>query len=200
MMITSRSDFDRELRRIDALIDRGAALPDQVFRATVAAYYVIDFDQLWSEEFFCDMQRLTVRAGDASFTFAVMKPDPDDYYYASFGKFPVLQFTTEEGADRYIAAIHDDPGKSPADAIAYNSEVIIIYPRSMRWAIYCDRNLEIGILAVMDEDLAAAIPVTPQSMTLFTPTEAVAQLLPPVFRGVVPAALKASLVYNYTNR
>jgi hypothetical protein len=200
MMITSRDDFDREMRRIEVLIDRSAALPDQVFRPTVAAYYVIDFDQLWSEEFFCDVQRMTARAGDASFTIAVMKPDPDDYYYASFGKFPLLQFTNEEAAGRYVTAIHEDPGESPADAIAYNSEVIIIYPPSGRWAIYGDRNLEIGIFAVMDEDLAASIHATTESVKLFTPTEAVAQLLPPVYRGIVPDEVKTLLVRNYTNR
>lgn len=194
------SVFDHELQRIDALIDRSAALPDQVFRTRAAAYYVIDFDQLWSEEFFSDVQGMTARAGDASFTFAVLKPDPDGYYHASFGKFPLLQFTKEDAADRYVRAIQQDPGDSPADAIAYNSEVILIYPPSGRWAIYGDRNLEIGILAVMDDELAASIPATSGSITLFTPAEAVEQLLPPVYRGMVPDDVKTSLVRNYANR
>jgi hypothetical protein len=78
--------------------------------------------------------------------------------------------------------------------------VIIIYPPSGRWAIYGDRNLEIGIFAVMDEDLAASIHATTESLKLFTPTEAVAQLLPPVYRGIVPDEVKTSLIRNYTNR
>jgi hypothetical protein len=198
-MIAGRSDFEHEMRRIDELIDRSATLPAQVFCTRVAAYYIIDFDQLWSEEFFVAMQRMTERVGDASFTFAVMKPDPADYYYACFGKFPLLQFTVDDAADRYIGAIHEDPGESPADAIAYNSEVIIIYPPSGRWAIYGDRNLEIGIFAVMDEALAASVHSTTGSVKLFTATEAVTQLLPPVYRGVVPDEVKKSLVRNYTN-
>lgn len=90
--------------------------------------------------------------------------------------------------------------KSPADAIAFNSEVIIIYPPSGRWPIYGDRSLEIGIFAVMDQELAASIDATTSSVKLFTPAEAVAQLLPPVYRGVVPDEVTTSLVRNYTNR
>jgi hypothetical protein len=201
IMITSRSDFDREMRRIDELIDRSAALPDQVFRTIMPiAYYVIDFDQLWSDEVFLDMQRLTARAGDPSFTFAVIRPDPDDYYHAAFDKFPFLTFTNDEAADHYITAIHDDPGESPADAIAYSAEVVIIYPPSGRWAIYGDRTLEIGILAVMDQELGASIGEMLGSLKLFTPMEAVKELLPPVFGGVVPHEVSTSFVRNYTNR
>ena len=198
-MITSRSEFDSEMRKIDELVDRNATLPEQVFRPKASAFYVIDFDQLWSEEFFSDTQRLTVKAGDTVFTFAVLNPDPDSYYYAAFGKFPFLRFTNRDAADSYVTALHDDPGGSPADAIAYNSDVIVIYPRSQRWVIYGDRNLEIGIVAAIDDEMATAICATSQSLKFFTPAEAVRELLPPVYRGIVPAEVRKSLIENYSS-
>ena len=196
-MITSRSDFETELQKIDRMVDRSAALPDQVFLPRPVAFHIIDFDQVWSAEFFHDVQRLTKRAGDASFTFAVLRPDPDSYYHAEFGKFPLLRFSHADPAQRYINELHEDPGDSPADAIAYSSAVILVYPMSERWAIYGDRDLEIGILAVTDKELEAAVRTTAQSVRLFTPTEAVAELLPPVYRGTVPEDVKRSLVQNY---
>jgi hypothetical protein len=64
--------------------------------------------------------------------------------------------------------------------------------------LHGDRNLEIGILALMDQEMAAPVHPTTESIKLFTPTEAVAQLLPPVYHGVVPDEVTTSLVRNYT--
>jgi hypothetical protein len=197
-MITSRSDFERETQAIDRLLDRSATLPDQVFRRRASAFHVIDLDQVWSEDFFRYAQRLTTRAGDLSFTFAVLRPDPDNYYHANFGKFPLLRFTDVDPVQCFIDELHEDPGGSAADAIAYNSEAILVYPASERWAIYGDREMEIGIVAVMDDEMGAAIRASAQSLRLFTPIEAVTQLLPPVYRGVVPEDVKRSLVRNYS--
>jgi hypothetical protein len=197
-MITSRSDFERETQAIDRLVDRSTTLPDQVFRRRASAFHVIDFDQVWSENFFRDAQRLTARAGDVSFTFAVLRPDPENYYHAHFGKFPLLRFTDVDSVQRFIDEVHEDPGDSAADAIAYNSEAILVYPASERWAIYGDRDVEIGIVAAMDDEMEEAIRATAQSLRLFTPIEAITQLLPPVYHGVIPETVKRSLVRNYS--
>jgi hypothetical protein len=197
-MMTSRSDFEREMQFVDRLVDRSATLPEQVFRRRASAFHVIDFDQVWSEDFFRDAQRLTKRSGDASFTFAVLRPDPDKYFHAHFGKFPVLRFTDADPGQRFIDEVHEDPGDSPADAIAYNSEALLVYPPSERWMIYGDRNVEIGIVAVMDDEMEAAIRATARSLRLFTPMEAVTQLLSPVYRGDVPDDVKSALVRNYS--
>jgi hypothetical protein len=197
-MITSRDDFERAMQSIDRLVDRSATLPDQVFRQRPAAFHVIDFDHLWSKDFFRDAQRLTKRAGDASFTLAVLRPDPDRYFYAHFGKFPLLRFTDADPGQRFIDEVHADPGGSPADAVVHNSDAVLVYPPSERWAIYGDREMEIGIIAVMDDEIEAAIRADAPSLRLFTPAEAVAQLLPPVYRGGVPEDVKNALMRNYS--
>src|ERR1051325_3841413 len=198
-MITSRSDFEREIQAIDRLVDRGAKLPDQVFRRRVSAFHMFDFDQLWSAEWFCVAQRLAKAAGDPSFTFAVLRPDPEKYFYAHFGKFPLLQFTIDDPAEYFVDTIHDDPGDSAADAIAYNSDAIFTYTASQRWGIYGDREIEVGIVAAMDDEMEPAIHAAASSLRLFTAAEAVSQLLPPVYGGVVPEDVKAALIRNYSN-
>lgn len=197
-MLIKRSDFESEMRIIDRLIDRCATLPAQVFRQEVSAFHIIDFDQIWTDEFACDADRLTATAGDASFTFAVLRPDPAKYYYANFGKFPVLRFAPGSAAASYIAAVNEDPGGSPADAIVHSSEVVVVYPASVRWAIYADRNMEIGIVASMDEEMSAHIVTPKQSLRFFTAPEAVTELLPSAYRGGVPDEVRTSLVRNYT--
>jgi hypothetical protein len=196
-MITSCGDFEFELQKINRLVDRSTTLPDQVFVTRPVAFHIIDFDQFWSEEFFVDAQRLTKRAGDASLTLAVLRPDPTAYYHARFGKFPVLRFSSADPAQRYLDELHQDPGDSPADAIAYNSKVILVFPASARWAIYGDRDLEIAVVAAMDEEIEATIRATARSLRLFTPAEAVTELLGPVYRGAGPEDVKRSLVRNY---
>lgn len=200
MIITSRSDFEAELQKIDRIIDRNAALPDQVFVRRPVAFYIIDFDQLWLEEFFEDAQRLTNRAGDESFTLAVLRPDPDHYYHTEFGKFPLARFSDADTPQRYINELHRDPGGSPADAIACNSNVILVYPASARWSIYGDRDWEIAIIAVMDDAIEVNLRRDAQSLRLYTPAEAVNELLPLVYRGAVPEDVKRSLGCNYGSR
>jgi hypothetical protein len=197
MMISSPGDFRREMLTIDRLVDQSATLPEQVFREKASVFHVIDFDEVWSETFFRDVQSLTATAGDKFFTFAVLRPDPEDYYYRHFSKFPLLQFSTADPVDRYITSLHDDPGESPADAIAYHSETILVYPVSSRWAVYGDRNLEIGIVAAMDAEMAASLTSTTEFLRFFTPAEALTELLPPVYGGVVPDEVKRMLVANY---
>lgn len=73
----------------------------------------------------------------------------------------------------------------------------MIYPPSTRWAIYGDRNMEIGIVAAMDEETAIRIDSTKLSLKFFTPLEAVTELLPSVYRGNVPDAVSRSLIAHY---
>jgi hypothetical protein len=48
----------------------------------------------------------------------------------------------------------------------------------------------------MDEEMAAAVAAS-EAVRLFTPTEALTELLPPVYRGGVPDEVKKLLVQNY---
>lgn len=200
MIVRDVEQFRRELERIDRVLDRKAELPQQVFRSRVTGIRFIDLDELWSEEFFELLQQLTAAVESRRVSVAVLKPDPVDYYYAHFRKFPFIEFdvATSSSAD-YIKALHEDPGDSPADAIVHNSDVIVIFPENMRWLIYGDRNLEVGVIAGLDGDAVRKIDSIYPKARLHSATAVVDHILPTVFRGAVPADVRAQLLRNYAS-
>ena len=170
----------------------------QVFRQLPYRFRIIDGDEIWSVEFFLHAQRLTKAMGNEHLFLAVLDPDPETYYYAHFKKYPVFKFGLTDSEGSYLRAIDEDPGGSPADAIAYNSAVVLVYPDDFDWVLYGDRRgMELGVLAAMNEKALRAITFIYPSSKLHSATTAITQLLPPVYRGRVPEEVCRALVENY---
>src|SRR5437660_12852177 len=99
-----------ELLKIDTLIDRNVSLPGVIFRRHPHSFRIIDFDEMWSADFFRRVARITKADGDESFTLAVLQPDPESYYYSHFRKYPFFTFTVHDTEQSYVNAINEDPG------------------------------------------------------------------------------------------
>jgi hypothetical protein len=198
MTIRDITSFRRELEKIDRVLDRKADFPQQVFRLPAAGIRFIELDDLWAEEVFEVLQRLAAAVDSQCVLFIVLKPDPIDYYYAQFGKLPLVELdVAKSSGSAYINALHEDPGDSPADAIVHNSDVMVIFPENMRWMIYGDRNFEIGIIAGMDTDAVRAVDAIYPCGRLYSARYVIDHILPAVFRGAVPSDLSAQLLQNY---
>jgi hypothetical protein len=190
--------FDVDLSKIDSLIDRTRRLPEQVFRRRPYAFRVIDFDEIWTVEFFHCVQSLTRAIGDGRFVVGVIRPDPRDYYFSHFRRYPFIRFSINDTNEGFIRAINEDPGESPADAIAHNSDVVVVHPdQQMNWMVYGDRDLEIGIVAAMSESSLKMITAIFPRERLHSANSAVKQLLSPVYGGAVPEEVTRAFVNNY---
>jgi hypothetical protein len=189
-------DFEREITRIVELVDLAAELPEQVFRAKPCAFRVVDFSAIWSAEFFLFLQQLTTAVDSTGFILAVLRPDPSRYFYRHFNRYPLLRFSINDASECYIEEVNEDPGGSPADSIITNSTTLIIYPESRRWAIYGDRDLDVAIIAAMD-DVAVQYILSHARHQLYSADAAVPALLARVYHGEVPAAIAEALVHNY---
>ena len=56
----------------------------------------------------------------------VISPNPYLYYSLHFRIFPLIESSNIRNPQAYLDAIHADPGGSPADAIAYRGDKIVI--------------------------------------------------------------------------
>jgi hypothetical protein len=137
-----------------------AALPGQVFRHH-SAVRMIEWDLLWSRRFADFVIDLTKSSGSDAFRLLVLSPDPLEYFFHHFGSLPMLTLTSSDDSDAYIRAINRDPGNSPADAIVHNSNVIVGWPSSKRWCLYGDRDFEIALIALQQEELVARVAAAP---------------------------------------
>lgn len=148
--ITDNKVFQRKMSEVESLIKREIQLPKQVFHRQFSKFVIIDFDEIFID-FFQRINAYVEASGEFQWTFAVTAPEPETYFYYHFKKYPVFEVTAKDSFKDYESLIWEDPGDSPADAIETNATVIIIYPNSLNWVIYADKDFEIGIIAFQND-------------------------------------------------
>lgn len=196
--ITDPGRLKVEIRRIHEIVRLGARLPQQVFLAPPHSLIVLEFHALFTKEFFAAARQLTAAAGARSICFGVIEPDPEHYFFQNFGRFPWLEVDVENDSfERVQAAFLEDPGDSPADAMRYNSEVVVSYCDSLDWLVYADRNLELALLALSSAELERLWRLHFPNQWIFTIDQAIEGLLSTVFRDQVPPDLAQELRSNY---
>jgi len=188
-----------ELQKIDVLIDRNARLPGMVFHQRPHSFRIIEFDELWSSDFFRRAREMTKANGDECFTLAVLQPDPERYFYNQFCEYPFFRFALDDVEQHYVDAINEDPGNSPADAVAHNADVVFVYPERVGWAIYGDRDLEVAVVATMNERALEVLTSIYPRERLHSAASAIARLLVPLYGGAIPEDMQQRFIANYSS-
>ena len=75
------------------------------------------------------------------------------YFYREFRKYPFVSFSVQESADDYLKGLSEDPGGSSADAPAFNSSKVVVFPESLRWQMFGDREFEWAVLNCASPDV-----------------------------------------------
>jgi len=78
--------------------------------------------------------------GDETAYYVVLRPDPVLYFYKNFNRYPVLEIGKTDTAESYLAALNEDPGGSPSDAIGSHWWTCVIAPHSLRWFVHVMRD------------------------------------------------------------
>lgn len=76
---------------------------------------------------------------------AVLDPNPEVCFFRS-GLFNWAVMSPGDSDSDYWSIINAGPNSSPADCILVNSFRIALVPRSGRWALWGDRDMEICVL------------------------------------------------------
>jgi len=155
-MSMDHNDFERIVADLGRCIDIRATFPQQVFQGA-PGFRVIEWDLLWSRDFFWFARDLALVAGSSHLSLMVLKPHPESYFLRNFGTLPYAIFSTADHADKYIRIVNEDPGESPADAIIHNSDVVAIWPASQSWCLYGVREFEIAVIGAYEKPIVDAI-------------------------------------------
>ena len=130
--ITDREDAERTLadaRECAASDDANSADPGLV-RLTFEDIEVM------AAGFFSLPKKLMVLSDEPTFRYIVLKPDPVTYFFVHFGKYSIIEFSREDSQESYTAALNEDPGGSPADALIFNWSEYVILSSSKKWFIH----------------------------------------------------------------
>jgi hypothetical protein len=107
---------------------------------TVLQRLVFDDAQLCTADFANLLQSLMRLSGGSRAYYLVLRPDPIHYFHEHFKKYPLLQIDRDDSAKTYLAALNEDPGGSPADAVGINWSAAVIFPPGTNWFIHLVRS------------------------------------------------------------
>lgn len=145
-LIQDKKSFREALELVNKTFNCNQRFPDQVFKVPFQRIVVLDFDYVMSKSFWNEIEIFMELIGDSSIIMAVLDPNPVDYYYKEFSHYNWCILEKETRADEYWSVLEQGPEESPADAILFNSEVIVWQSSSMKWAIWGERSYGICVL------------------------------------------------------
>jgi hypothetical protein len=148
-VISVEKDYEPIVTSVKKILDQTKTLPENVFRQAFKFFLFITFDELFMPLFFNHIKRYLLEAAENGFWLTVIDPDPS-YFWSHFDFFGSIEFSSSDSEDDYLAALNNYPKESIADALAHNSNLLMIFSPTSKWAIYGDRGSGIAICAFSD--------------------------------------------------
>lgn len=134
--IKDKKQFEEATHWVTKTFNYEQRLPNQVCKVPFQKTVVLDFDHAMSRSFWNELEELMCLSGDSFVIMAVLDPNPVDYYYKEFSRYNWCVLQKGTTADEYWSMLEQGPEESPADAILFNSEVVVMLSSSMKWAIW----------------------------------------------------------------
>ena len=159
-LVSTEKDYNSMAISIESILDETKLLPENVFRPNFRYFLFITFDELFMPLFFENIKRYIVEVNEKNFWLTAINPDPKLYFGFNFDFFGAIEFSSSDTEDNFLSALNDYPEDSPADALAHNSNLLMVFSSSNRWAIYGDRDADIAICAFSDRELMELFKLT----------------------------------------
>lgn len=196
--INEQKKYDILTKELSLMIQMGKQLPEQVFKPNFSIFFFSYFDQLFSKSFFNKLKKFTSLEIEDNFLLYVIDPSPKTYYWKHWKFYPIIEFSSKSTDDVYLELITKHPKSSPADAIAYNSNIILFFSLTAKWIIYADRDNEMCIIAFSNRETAENFAKVFGENNLFNVEKSVENLMTDYFVETQKIFIN-TLINNYRN-
>jgi len=147
--------FLKKQTEVNSIIKENAFLPNMVFKDEYFNYNFFDFDYIFTEFFWESIQKYLMNNHNKYFTFFVINPHPERYFFKKFGDYGFVDFSEDYSYEMYLDILNHFPRNgSEADVMNVSSKQILIYTQDLKLVIYADRSWETGVLASSCKDLS----------------------------------------------
>lgn len=143
-------EFEESFRLVTAAFNPNKRLPEQIFDHLFTNFFFEEFDWAMSADFWKTIQHLAIVSQDSFILTGVLEPNPIEYFYQEFGYYNWFKLPVNISCDDYWDVLQLEPEDSPADAILYNSDIVVWVSATMKWAVWGERNLGVCVLALKD--------------------------------------------------
>lgn len=151
-LVTSSDDLRALLARVDRIVDRGARLPNQVFRPGFGRWIFGDSAYFAADHVHAAAAALARAAGDAEYFVVALEPSPGDYFSDAIGFQGSFVVGCEEPRSSFNEGLLAHGHGSTADSIVHRADVALVASNASSWALVCDRDFELCVWAFVDQD------------------------------------------------
>ena len=201
--IKDKERFNTELNKVNSFLYFDNKFPNQIFKDIYSRYLFFDFDIIYTKEFINSIIKLMNTTNDKKVNILILNPDPIDYYYKYFKKYPFSSFENHQNSEDYITFLNSEPQRESPDSLIYNSNLLILYPDSLKWSIIGNREFEIAVIAFNKNQLSMSLPDLLTELNLLTIDEALEELISVLYVNnefSIPNDIRIEFIKNYSNR
>ncbi|WP_034042834.1 hypothetical protein [Wocania ichthyoenteri] len=142
----SKEVFKDRKTIVDNILN-GESLPNNIFTSDYKFFKFIEFDELFTEHFYKFYSNYVYQLGLDYFTFYTLNPNPEEYFFKFFSEYNVIDFSAKDSFESFLNKLVSEPHDSPADALRYNSNEILVFNENLDIVIYGNRDEEFVIIA-----------------------------------------------------
>lgn len=153
----SLAGFEEFRADVERHLDTTVTLPDWPFRA--AGFVVMyEYERVLGGSYGAVIEALVDQYGDEVVTVLGLYPAAT-YYARAYEFVPAFKLhcelvrdSAESFVDAYWAGVSHEPGGDPTGAITYTIDIIAIAGSSGAWAVWGQRDWEIGLLVTRERE------------------------------------------------
>lgn len=154
--IADEAVFSRLRAGLESAVRLDIRLPKMPFQQSFRVLGFEEFDWAMSGEFWPVLQKFASQSGDQELVFAVLDPDPVNYFKAAFGYYNWATLPATLSSNDYWNFLSSGPAESPADSMLGNAQAVVFTVPSKRWVIWGERESGLCVLASAYGDMVPA--------------------------------------------
>lgn len=152
-------DFIHEEHEFTSFWQRAISEVELLRKKSKQDFLYFDPIDIQVQKFFELVKNLTDLENRSDFAVISLKPDPFRYFH--FKKFPGFIHRSSNTDNDFFSIMRADPGDSPADSLASNSQQYVVLPLEGNWIAFADWYWDIGVLYGPPNIMALARRVYP---------------------------------------
>lgn len=200
--VKRKEDFEKYKYRFNTLFKQGIRFEDNPFNECFKHFVAFEFDFIYHESFFKGIKNFLSEKGVGTVIFYTIDPSPEEYFYHHFEKYSVFEISSNATDEELSKIMMKNPGDSPADALAINSNEISWFSPSDDWAIIGSRDWEIGLIGFIDQTTKELfLNSFSESVDMFFPIQQQVEIYQGMFEFTeVRKKIYDKLIKNYQER
>ena len=151
--VEQKEEFLQERKKFNHVFKENAILPENVYNDNFKIFIAFEFDLFFWEFFFFRINEFVKSIGDSNYTYYVVEPSPEKYFYRNFKKYGAGIIDVDSTLEEYSEFINYRLSKKYADTLQESPDVLTLFSPTSTWGLYADRNWEIGIVGFENEEV-----------------------------------------------